>query len=115
MKLFEKREILYKIIGLIGGLILGSFLMKIIYGEVSFWFIGITALFGIPFMLYEEKILKTNINISPVYKTILKIILTVVILIVSVGLATSLPIPAKILFPLIAGSIITKVIWKFKF
>jgi hypothetical protein len=47
MKLFGKRQWILCIIGLIGGLILAGYVMKLKYGEISYWIIGITGLIGL--------------------------------------------------------------------
>jgi len=44
MKLFGKRQFILCVIGLIGGLILAGYVMKIKYGDTNYWIIGITGL-----------------------------------------------------------------------
>lgn len=47
MKLFGKKQLILCIIGLIGGLILAGYVMKLKYGEINYWIIGITGLIGL--------------------------------------------------------------------
>jgi hypothetical protein len=47
MKLFRKREWIFSIIGLIGGLILTGYMMKAKYGVINLWIIGLTVLIGL--------------------------------------------------------------------
>jgi len=51
MKLFGKRQWIYSSFGLIGGLILGGYVMKTQYGEINYWIIGLTALIGIAMII----------------------------------------------------------------
>ena len=47
MKLFGKRQWILSIIGLTGGLILVSYILKIKYGEINYWIIGLTGFIGL--------------------------------------------------------------------
>ncbi len=47
MKLFGKRQLILCIIALTGGLILGGYVMKMKYGEINYWIIGLTGLIGL--------------------------------------------------------------------
>lgn len=47
MKLFGKRQLILCIIGLIGGLILAGYLLKVQYGVINYWVIVIIGMIGL--------------------------------------------------------------------
>jgi hypothetical protein len=47
MKLVSKRQWAISIIGLIGGLILTSILLKLYFGEIKYWIVILTGLIGL--------------------------------------------------------------------
>ena len=52
MKLFGKKQWILSIIGLIGGLILASYVLKNKYGEINYWIIGLTGLIGLFLIIF---------------------------------------------------------------
>ena len=47
MQLFGKKQWILSVIGLTGGLIIASYVLKTKYGEINYWIIGFTGLIGL--------------------------------------------------------------------
>lgn len=52
MKLFGIRQWIFSVIGLIGGLILGGYVLKTQYGEINYWIIGLIAFIGLAMIIF---------------------------------------------------------------
>ena len=55
MKLFGKRQWILSIIGLIGGLLLTGYMLKVKFGEINFWIIGLTGLIGLLIIIFINR------------------------------------------------------------
>lgn len=55
MRLFGRRQWILSIIGLVGGMFLSSYVLKMRYGVINFWIIGLVGIIGLIVILAFSK------------------------------------------------------------